>query len=391
MRKIAITLPEFFEGEKDAIVSLLESGEYWRVHIRKPDSSMADFEKLIANIPEKYYPQISVHDHFEVASRYRLGGIHLNSRNPQPPEMWGGVISRSCHSVDELSAMKAGYDYLFLSPIFPSISKPGYRADFNRDELRNVVNERVFALGGVTAERFEEVSAMGFGGVAMLGSVWRAKVSPDKFGLQYITHPVTGKTMVMQVEEVLRGGCRWIQLRHKDADMETLRREALELRALCSRYDATFIVDDHVDLAAEVNADGVHLGKNDMPVSEARHILGLRRVIGATANTYEDVVKAAEAGADYIGLGPYRFTTTKAKLSPVLGVEGYREIISQCKAKKIMLPIVAIGGIEDPDVEAIMATGIDGVAVSGAIRNAHDPEKATSQIINKINISCQNL
>ena len=382
MRTIAITLPQFFPGEAQAITTLLRDGGYWRVHIRKPDASASQIEALLADIPAELYPRLSLHDHFDIAQRRHLGGIHLNRRNPIAPVSWSGLISRSLHAIDEIDAFT--YDYAFLSPIFPSISKPGYIAHFDFDALRSAVNNRIFALGGITPARFSQIEALGFGGAAMLGNVWRAQVDASAFRLQYITHPVDGFPIVEQVEQVLDGGCRWIQLRNKDADADTLISEGREIRSLCDRYNATFIIDDHVDLVNTINADGVHLGKNDMPVAQARNILGLRKIIGATANTYHDIAVAATDGADYIGLGPYRFTTTKERLSPILGVNGYRDITARCLADDISLPIVAIGGIEIDDIAPIMATGINGIAVSGTIRNAADPAIATRNIINCI-------
>ena len=382
MRAIAITVPEFFDGEAAAIASLLRDDRYWRVHIRKPGATAAQVESLVKSIPAEFYPRLTLHDHFDVATRLSLGGVHLNSRNPQPPHGWNGLISRSLHTIAEIA--DGGYDYAFLSPVYPSISKPGYKGNFDFDELRSAVNDRIFALGGVTPERFDEIRSLGFGGVAMLGDVWRARIDADAFRLQFITHPVPGIPLASQVERALAGGCRWIQLRHKDADTATLLREGREIRTLCDCYGATFIIDDHVGLVEKINADGVHLGKNDMPVAEARAILGVRRIIGATANTLADIQCAAQAGADYIGLGPYRFTTTKEKLSPVLGLEGYRAITAGCRAAGITLPVVAIGGIELADIAPVMSTGVSGVAVSGTIRNAPDPALATREIIDRI-------
>lgn len=382
MRKIAITVPELFPGEAAAITSLLRDGGYWRVHIRKPDASAEEVEALIGMIPSEFYPRLSLHDHFNVASRMGIGGIHLNRRNRAAPEGWKAMVSRSLHSIDEIK--RHDYDYAFLSPIYPSISKPGYAGNFSVSDLRANVDERIFALGGVTPARFDELEAIGFGGVAMLGDVWRAKVDADRFMLQFITHPVEGISMAAMVENVLEGGCRWIQLRHKDADTDTLISEGRELRGLCDRYGATLIIDDHVELVDAIGADGVHLGKNDMPVPQARSLLGVRKIIGATANCFSDIAEVVRGGADYIGLGPYRFTTTKEKLSPVLGIEGYRAVMEQCRQEGIALPVVAIGGIEADDVAPIISTGVNGVAVSGTIRNATDPAATTREIINKI-------
>lgn len=191
--------------------------------------------------------------------------------------------------------------------------------------------------------------------------------------IQFITHSNERYDHVEGAKLALQGGCRWIQLRMKDAMETDFLRAAKKIRRLCDEYHATFILDDHVEWVGLTGADGVHLGKNDMPVDEARKMLGRGRIIGGTANTFEDVERLFRRGADYIGCGPFRFTTTKKNLSPVLGLEGYRSITAQMKAHDIQLPIVAIGGILHQDIPAIMQTGVTGIAVSGAILNAENP------------------
>lgn len=382
MLKIAITHPSMFGGEAQAIERLLGKGGFWRVHVRKPGCTAEEVEQLLQAIPQKYYPQLSIHDHLDLAGKYGLGGVHLNSRCSQAPEGWQGLVSRSLHSIAEIGS--SPYDYAFLSPVYDSISKPGYHSAFSLSDLKGRVDSKIFALGGVEPDKLAELADAGFGGAAMMGCLWRADVDLSKFCLQFITHPVPGRTLAQEAEEALKGGCRWVQLRHKDAPLPDLLAEGDAIGQLCRRYGATFIVDDHVELVGRLQADGVHLGKNDMPVSEARRILGPMKIIGATANEYADIEKAAAEGADYIGLGPFRFTTTKAKLSPTLGIEGYKRIVSQCRSHGLRLPIVAIGGITAADVEQVMSTGVDGVAVSGAIINASDPALETSRIINRI-------
>lgn len=191
--------------------------------------------------------------------------------------------------------------------------------------------------------------------------------------IQFITHSNERYDHVEGAKLVLQGGCRWIQLRMKDAMEIDFLRAAKKIRRLCDEYHATFILDDHVEWVGLTGADGVHLGKNDMPVDEARKMLGRNKIIGGTANTFEDVERLFRQGADYIGCGPFRFTTTKKNLSPVLGLEGYRDITAQMKAHDIQLPIVAIGGILHQDIPAIMQTGVTGIAVSGAVLNAENP------------------
>ena len=199
--------------------------------------------------------------------------------------------------------------------------------------------------------------------------------------LQFITHFTEKYSYYDSARMALEGGCRWIQLRMKDASPEEVEQEALRVQALCRTYHATFIIDDHVELVKKLHADGVHLGKHDMPVAEARRLLGNGFIIGGTANTFDDVKMHYEAGADYIGCGPFRFTTTKKNLSPILGLEGYRRIVSQMKEAGINLPIVAIGGITHEDIPAILQTGVTGVALSGTILRADNPAEETRRIL----------
>lgn len=198
---------------------------------------------------------------------------------------------------------------------------------------------------------------------------------------QYISHFTPTIGYVEGIRMALEGGCKWIQLRMKDASAEEVLVNAEEALHLCRQYGAKFILDDHVELVERAGADGVHLGKNDMPVDEARKILGNGKIIGGTANTIEDIVRLHKQGADYIGCGPFRFTTTKKKLSPVLGLEGYKSIVQNMRDKGIDLPIVAIGGITIADIPAIMATGVTGIALSGAILGAADPVAMTENIL----------
>lgn len=202
--------------------------------------------------------------------------------------------------------------------------------------------------------------------------------------IQFITHSNTRYDYVEGARLALEGGCRWIQLRMKDAQEVDFLLAAKQIGAMCKEYGATFILDDHVEWVGITGADGVHLGKNDMPVDEARNQLGANRIIGGTANTFEDVERLWRQGANYIGCGPYRFTTTKKNLSPVLGLDGYRHIISQMKAHDINLPVVAIGGILQPDIKDVMATGVSGIAVSGAILNAENPVKEMKRFIDSL-------
>ena len=205
--------------------------------------------------------------------------------------------------------------------------------------------------------------------------------------IQFITHANERYDYLDGVRMALEGGCRWIQLRMKDASKEEILKTAESTRKLCRQYDAVFILDDHVALVERTGADGVHLGKDDMPIDEARRLLGKDKIIGGTANTFEDIKRIYSAGVDYIGCGPFRFTTTKKKLSPILGLDSYKRIIEQINAYEINIPVIAIGGILLPDISDIMQTGVSGIAVSGAILNAdndNSPVTTMKRFINEL-------
>lgn len=208
--------------------------------------------------------------------------------------------------------------------------------------------------------------------------------------LMFITHRTNRYTELDEVKMVLEGGCTWVQLRMKDnLNLETAREVSKYIKQ-CGFCANNLCIDDNVEIAVQVHADAVHLGKLDMPVSAARTRLIERQVedlitVGATANTFEDIVHADNEGASYVGLGPFRFTETKKKLSPVLGLEGYSRIMQQCREAGLKIPVFAIGGIQLEDVKPLMETGITGIAVSGAIIGADDPIAETRRFVEAVN------
>ncbi len=199
--------------------------------------------------------------------------------------------------------------------------------------------------------------------------------------LQYISQGTTSAQQLENIKLALDAGCKWVQLRFKNADESEFISLAEQVRTLCTTYGATFIVNDHVALAYKFEADGVHLGLKDMSVVLARNILGKKKIIGGTANTLVDVLKHVHEACDYIGLGPFRYTETKQNLSPVLGLEGYKTIVEALEKKNIEVPVYAIGGIVISDIVPLVNTGIYGIAVSGAITN--EPKK--KELVKEIN------
>lgn len=202
--------------------------------------------------------------------------------------------------------------------------------------------------------------------------------------LQFISHYTEKYTYLDSVKIALDGGCKWVQLRIKDSTDAEVLPIAVEAQKLCRDAGATFIIDDRVELVKQIGADGVHLGLGDMPIAEARKILGEKFIIGGTANTFENLKAHYQASANYVGCGPFRFTTTKKKLSPVLGLEGYRSIVAKMREENINIPIVAIGGITAADIAPIMQTGVTGIALSGTVLRAEDPVAEMRRIIELI-------
>ncbi|SDP91447.1 thiamine-phosphate diphosphorylase [Mucilaginibacter sp. OK268] len=205
--------------------------------------------------------------------------------------------------------------------------------------------------------------------------------------LHYISQQPTNETHITAIKAALLAGCKWIQLRVKDQPENVIIEYALEARALCEEFDAKLIVNDHPEIALKAGAYGLHLGLQDIPIAQARQIVGNQMIIGGTANTFEHIEQRVAEGADYIGLGPYRFTKTKQKLSPILGLEGYREILERVRSGGINIPIIAIGGIEPNDIPAIMQTGVHGVAISGAITHAADAAQTTQHIYRQLHMN----
>ena len=179
MKLIVVTQPFFFAGEAARIEALFRAG-LELLHLRKPASSAEECGALLEQLPPFCRGRIVTHDHFGLVARFGLRGVHLNGRNPLPPPGFAGQRSASCHSLEELAGRKReGFDYLFLSPVFDSLSKRGYRAAFPPDALAAareagvLDGQRVVALGGIRPELLEQVAAWGFGGAAVLGYVWQ--------------------------------------------------------------------------------------------------------------------------------------------------------------------------------------------------------------------------
>lgn len=186
--------------------------------------------------------------------------------------------------------------------------------------------------------------------------------------IQYISQGKTLEEQEKNISNALENGADWVQVRWKNASQSDLLSLSKKAVQLCQKYGAVCIINDAIDIAKQTNADGVHLGLEEESIASARAVLGKDKIIGGTANTATHVQQRIDEGCDYIGLGPFRFTATKEKLSPILGVEGYQNIIRALSLKNNLIPpIYAIGGIKLSDLDTLMQTGVHGIALSGAV------------------------
>ena len=198
---IVITKPEMFPGEADMVNTLFANGMQ-RLHLRKPGASEQEMAEWIGRIDLPFRQRIIVHDHHRLLKTMGLGGIHLNARNPEAPAWFSAerqkrrsvTLSRSCHSLEEIAQWKGVCDYLFLSPIFDSISKGGYTSAFTRETLLQAYHDGLFskpvyALGGVSADNIRSIYDYGFAGAAVIGSLWQV-------------HPFTTDTLVGRLKEL---------------------------------------------------------------------------------------------------------------------------------------------------------------------------------------------
>lgn len=385
MRRIGITPERTVFREQQRITAWLRSGEVEFFHIRKPQFTEMEMREYLTAFPADVRERLSLHDHHTLAREMGIGGVHLNSRNPA---LANGLerkrVSASCHSIDEFVQRQSECDYCFLSPIFDSVSKQGYSSAFSANELKKaftdgILNDKAVALGGVTRNNITLLQDMGFSACASVGDLWALPQT------MFITHHNERFSYLESALLALNNGLRFIQLRMKDASDEDVLSMAEKLRPVCDRHAALLTVDDRIHLLETGLFDGVHVGKNDMPVAEAKKLTGSRFLLGATCNTPADALKAISDGADYLGVGPFRYTETKKNLAPVLGLEGYANLTDILQEQGQSIPVYAIGGITTADLNTLKHTGVYGVALSGVLLNSDDATRDCIEILRVFN------
>lgn len=190
-------------------------------------------------------------------------------------------------------------------------------------------------------------------------------------------HWLNGETLYSQVEKTLEGGTTFVQLREKELDEEHFLEEAKEIKKLCAKYNVPFVINDNVEIALEMDADGVHVGQSDMEAGDVRAKLGPDKIIGVSAQTVEQALLAQERGADYLGVGAVFHTDSKADAADV----DHETLKAICEA--VDIPVIAIGGISKDNVGELAGSGICGIAVISAIFAEKDIKGATQELKNR--------
>ena len=389
-------------------VEMIARSDVDSIILREKDLSEDEYFLLAAKVKkicDKYGKKLIIHNFIDVAKKLGIKNIQLPfskfiSLNNLHDDFES--IGTSVHSVgDAVRAEKAGADYIIAGHIFATDCKKGLAPrgiEFLKD-ICNSVKIPVYAIGGIdnnSVAEIRNVNCDNFSGVCVMSALMKSnnpqelvqnikevfsmKSEKSKYLLYAVTdrHWLNGRTLEDDVELVLKGGATLVQLREKNLNFEDFCREAEKIHLLCQKYKVPLIINDNVEVAQAVNAEGVHLGQGDMSIAKAREILGNGKIIGATARTKEQAVKAEMDGADYVGSGAVFGTSTKSD-AVKMSFETLNEI-----CKSVQIPVTAIGGITKENVSELKGTGISGVAVVSGIFAEKDIFNSTIELKKKI-------
>jgi len=208
--------------------------------------------------------------------------------------------------------------------------------------------------------------------------------------LHYITHDIPHLSHIEQVQLACEAGAKWVQYRCLSKTDEALLQDINTIAEICDDWGTTLIVTDHIHFNGKADIQGFHIEDMDADIIALRKLVGNDITLGGSANTIENLIRLANEGADYAGYGPYAVTETKPNNYTLLGIEGYQNAVRELKDQKIHLPVLAVGGVKTYDVEALMQSGIYGIAVSGAINFADDPIEAYQDFYSLVKESAVN-
>lgn len=388
-------------------IEMIAKSNVESIVLREKDLSEDEYfllAKKVKEICDKCGKKLVIHNFIDVAKKLGVKNIQLPfskfiSMNNLHTDFES--IGTSVHSVeDAVLAEQSGADYIIAGHIFATDCKKGLAprgVEFLND-VCNAVKIPVYAIGGIdnnSVAKLSDVNSDNFSGVCVMSALMESdnpqalvqkikdsyfmKTNRNKYLLYAVTdrHWLNGRSLEEDVELALKGGVTLVQLREKNLEFDALCTEAEKIHSLCKRYNVPLIINDNVEVTKAVNAEGVHLGQGDMSVAEAREILGNDKIIGATARTKEQAVKAEKDGADYVGSGAVFGTSTKSD-AVKMSFETLKEI---CQSVKI--PVTAIGGITKKNVLELKGTGISGVAVVSGIFAEKDIYNSTIELRSK--------
>lgn len=389
-------------------IELIAKSGVEAIILREKDLSEDEYfllAKRVKEICDKYSKKLIIHNFIDAAKKLGIKNIQLPFSKFIAEKNLNSdfeCIGTSVHTVeDAVLAEKSGADYIIAGHIFATDCKKGLAprgVEFLEDVCK-AVKIPVFAIGGIDDNSVSELCSINyknFAGVSVMSALMKSdnpqelvqkikasysmKTDRNKYLLYAVTdrHWLNGRTLEEDVELALKGGVTLVQLREKNLEFDAFCNEAEKIHLLCQKYNVPLIINDNVEVSQAVNAEGVHLGQGDMSVARAREILGNSKIIGATARTKEQAVKAEKNGADYVGSGAVFGTSTKSD-AVKMSFETLKEI---CKSVKI--PVTAIGGITKENVSALKGTGISGVAVVSGIFAEKDIYNSSLELRNKI-------
>ena len=389
-------------------IEMIAKSDVEAVILREKDFSEDEYFILAEKIKEicdKYNKKLIIHNFIDVAKRLGIKNIQLPfSKFIAEKNLHRDFdcIGTSVHSIDDaVLAEKSGADYIIAGHIFATDCKKGLapRGIEFLKAVCNAVKIPVYAIGGIddnSVLELKDVNYNNFSGVCVMSALMKSnnpqeivqkikdiysmKTDRSKYLLYAVTdrHWLNGRTLEEDVELALMGGITLVQLREKNLDFKDFCREAEKIHSLCSKYNVPLIINDNVEVAKAVNAEGVHLGQGDMSIAKAREILGKNKIIGATARTKEQAVKAEKEGADYVGSGAVFGTSTKSDAVKM----SFATLNEICKS--VQIPVTAIGGITKENVSELKGTGISGIAVVSGIFAEKDIYNSTSELKKKI-------
>jgi thiamine-phosphate pyrophosphorylase len=361
--------------------------------LREKDLKEDEYEALarqVIKVCDKYNVPCILHSFIDVAIKIGIDKIHLpmhilrNVTDSQKEHF--SVIGASCHSIQEaIEAEKLGCTYITTGHIFATDCKKGVAPrglEFLKD-VCNSVSIPVYAIGGINENNIESVKEVGANGVCIMSGFMRdnkMNFSRNNLLLYAVTDrkDTDQQTFYNQIEQSLEGGITMLQLREKNLDEETFVEEAIKVRDLCHKYNVPLIINDNINVALMSNADGVHVGQDDLPANEIRKITSDDFIIGVTAKTIEQAKKAEKDGANYIGVGAVFPSPTKTNAIRITN-EQLNEI-----CLSVSIPAVAIGGINETNISTLNGCKMSGVAVVSAIFSADNIKSATQRLKNTV-------